>query len=186
MKNLMVATTVVLSACSTVTPTKTATPTQALAPEPVAPAQAQAAAPTQAAPAREQAVPVAGVTPPIASLSDLEAMTFGCPKAGLNAAAREAAKAPAQGRYQFSYFKVISDSHHSLYEVHFKSNDHEDPDLKYCVAVYCQQGWDPRTTKTSVSSMSERPPTKAGAADTAHGAHCGADPQTPVKRRPKR
>jgi len=50
MKNLMVATTVVLSACSTVTPSKTATPTQAVAPEPVAPAQAQAAAPTQAAP----------------------------------------------------------------------------------------------------------------------------------------
>jgi hypothetical protein len=119
-------------------------------------------------------------------LNDLDAVTLGCPKAGLNAAAREAAKARAQGRYQFSYFKMISDSHHSLYEVHFKSNDHEDPDLKYCVAVYCQQGWDPRTTKTSVSSMSERPPTKAGAADTAHGAHCGADPQTPVKRRPKR
>ena len=49
-------------------------------------------------------------------------MTFGCPKAGLNAAAREAAKVPSQGTYQFSYFKIINDSHHAAYEVHFKSN----------------------------------------------------------------
>jgi hypothetical protein len=114
-------------------------------------------------------------------------MTFGCPKAGLNAAAREAAKAPAQGRYQFSYFKLISGSHHSVYEVHFTSNDHEDPELKYCVSVYCQQGWDPRTTKTSVSLMSDGPaPTGASAAGAAHGAHCGVMPQTRVKQRSKR
>ena len=60
-------------------------------------------------------------------------MTFGCPKAGLNAAAREAAKVPSQGTYQFSYFKIINDSHHAAYEVHFKSNYAGEPDLKYCV-----------------------------------------------------
>ncbi|MBL8527931.1 MAG: hypothetical protein JNL68_09635 [Burkholderiales bacterium] len=173
MKHILVLAAVALSACSTVTPTKTAPPAQPAAPQAAAPAPAPAPAPEPAA-------------PPIASLSDLEAMTFGCPKAGLNAAAREAAKAPAQGRYQFSYFKIISDAHHSLYEVHFESNDHEDPDLKYCVAIYCQQGWDPKTTKTSVSLMSDGPPTKAGAADAAHGARCGVAPQTPQKRKPRR
>ena len=49
-------------------------------------------------------------------------MTFSCPKAGLNAAAREAAKVPSQGTYQFAYFRIINDSHHASYEVHFKSN----------------------------------------------------------------
>jgi hypothetical protein len=113
-------------------------------------------------------------------------MTFGCPKAGLNAAAREAAKATGQGRYQFSYFKLISESHHSLYEVHFKSNDHEDPDLKYCVAIYCQQGWDPKTAKTSVSLMGDAPASKGSAAGGAHGAHCSSAPQIRVKQRSKR
>lgn len=85
-------------------------------------------------------------------LSALEAMTFSCPKAGLNAAAREAANVPSQGTYQFAYFKIISDSHHAAYEVHFKSNYAGEEDLKYCVDVYCQQGWDP-TAKTSVTVM---------------------------------
>lgn len=89
-------------------------------------------------------------------LSELAAMTFGCPRAALNAAAREAAKVPSQGTYQFSYFKLINDSHHAAYEVHFKSNYQDEADLKYCVAIYCQQGWDPRTTKTSVSLMSSQ------------------------------
>lgn len=188
MKKILIVAAVTLSACSTVSPTKTAPPAQPMVPQAGAPAPAPAAGPTQAAaPAPERAGPAADAAPPTGSLGDLEAMTFGCPKAGLNAAAREAAKAPAQGRYQFSYFKVISDSHHSLYEVHFKSNDHEDPDLKYCVAVYCQQGWDPRTTKTSVSLMHDGPPsTKAGAAGAAHGAHCGVAPPTRVKQRSKR
>ena len=98
-------------------------------------------------------------------------MTFSCPKAGLNAAAREAAKVPSQGTYQFAYFKIINDSHHASYEVHFKSNYQGEADLKYCVAIYCQQGWDPKTTKTSVTLMSnERQP----AAGAAHGADCGA------------
>jgi hypothetical protein len=90
-------------------------------------------------------------------------MTFGCPKAALNAAAREAAKVRSQGTYQFSYFKIISDSHHSAFEVHFKSNYTGEKDLKYCVAMYCQQGWDPRTTKTSVTLMNDprQPPGRA-------------------------
>ena len=57
-------------------------------------------------------------------------MTFTCVKAGLNAAAREAAKAPTEGSYQFAYFKIISDGHHSSYEVDFKSNYMGEPDLK--------------------------------------------------------
>jgi hypothetical protein len=102
----------------------------------------------------EQPASVAGFAPAVEEgLSDLEAMTFGCVKAGLNAAAREAAKVPAQGTYQFAYFNIISDSHHSSYEVFFKSNYQGEADLKYCVSMYCQQGWDPKTTKTSVSLM---------------------------------
>jgi hypothetical protein len=113
-------------------------------------------------------------------LSDLDAMTFGCPKAALNAAAREATKVPAQGTYQFAYFKILNDSHHAAYEVHFKSNYAGEADLKYCVAMYCQQGWDPKTTKASVTLMgSERQRTGPGA----HGAACGG-PQ-PASRRPK-
>ena len=81
-------------------------------------------------------------------------MTFDCPKAGLNAAAREAAKVPSQGTYQFSYFRIINDAHHASYEVHFKSNYIGEPELRYCVSMYCQQGWDPRTSKTEVTLMS--------------------------------
>jgi hypothetical protein len=115
-------------------------------------------------------------------LTDLDAMTFSCPKAGLNAAAREAAKAPSQGTYQFSYFRIVSDSHHAAYEVHFKSNYQGEPDLKYCVAIYCQQGWDPATSKTSVTLIGS---TRQPSAGTAHGAECDAKP-APVKRRLKR
>lgn len=115
-------------------------------------------------------------------LSDLDAMTFGCPKAGLNAAAREAAKVPSQGTYQFAYFRIVSDSHHASYEVHFKSNYVGERDLKYCVSVYCQQGWDPKTTKTSVTLMSDaRQPGK----DRAHVADCRVKPTPPVRRRVK-
>jgi hypothetical protein len=109
-------------------------------------------------------------------------MTFGCPKAALNAAAREAAKVPSQGTYQFAYFRINNASHHASYEVHFKSNYQGEADLKYCVAIYCQQGWDPKTTKTSVALMGNERQPVAGAA---HGADCGAKP-APVKRRLKR
>lgn len=174
MKAIVVLTTAVLSACTTATPTQVSTPKQA-----ATPSQTMAAAP-------EPPTPVAGSAPATDGLSDLNAVTFGCPKAGLNAAAREAAKAPSQGTYQFSYFKLINDSHHSAYEVHFKSNYHGEPDLKYCVSIYCQQGWDPKTTKTTVSLIGDgHRPTGAKAAGAAHGADCG-DRQTRAKRTPKR
>lgn len=98
------------------------------------------------------------VVPPTRALDDLDAMTFDCPKAGLNAAAREAAKVPAQGTYQFSYFKIVSDAHHATYEVHFKSNYVGEPDLQYCVSIYCQQGWDPAKTMVSVTLMGNEAP----------------------------
>lgn len=130
--------------------------------------------------------PQAGIAPASDGLSDLDAMTFSCPRAGLNAAAREAAKVPSQGHYQFAHFRIISDSHHSSYEVHFKSNYPGEADLKYCVSIYCQQGWDPNTSKTSVSLISNKPQsTEASAVGAAHRADCG-DQQTRVKRRLKR
>ena len=141
MKNIVVLTIIVLSACSTVTPT-----------------QEQ---PITVAPTQEQPVPVAGIAPASDGLSDLNAVTFSCPQAGLNAAAREAARVPSQGRYQFAYFRIINDAQHSLYEIHFKSNYQAEPDLKYCVSVYCQQGQDPAP---SVSLISNEPqPTAFGA-----------------------
>ena len=130
---------------------------------------------------QEQSAPGAGPAPASDGLSDLEAMTFGCAKAALNAAAREAAKVPSQGTYQFAYFRIINDSHYASYEVHFKSNYRGETDLKYCVVIYCQQGWDPKTTKTSVTLMSNERQPMGGAA---HGADCG-HAQAPVKRRLK-
>ena len=127
---------------------------------------------------QEQSGSVAGTEPATGGLSDLDAMTFGCVKAGLNAAAREAAKAPAQGTYQFAYFRIINDAHHSSYEVHFKSNYHGEPDLKYCVALYCQQGWDPKTTRTSVSLIGNEPRRRGVGA---HAAGCDGKP-APAKR----
>ena len=113
-------------------------------------AQQQSAAAADAAPARDR-------------LSDLDAMTFSCPKAALNAAAREAANVRSQGTYQFAFFRIVNDSHHASYEIHFKSNYPGEADLKYCVSVYCQQGWDPKT-KTSVSLMTAKPKPMRGAA----------------------
>jgi hypothetical protein len=131
---------------------------------------------------QEQSAPVAGPAPTSDGLSDLEAMTFDCPKAALNAAAREAAKVPSQGSYQFAYFSIMNDSHHASYEIHFKSNYQGEADLKYCVSLYCQQGWDAKTTKTSVRLMSnERQPV----GEAARGADCGHT-QAPMKRRLKR
>lgn len=136
MKKIVVLTTFVLSACSTMSPT--------------------------------QKQPVAGVGSVDVGLSDLTALTFRCPQAGLNAAAREAAGTPSQGSYQFSYFKLISGSHHSLYEVHFKSNYREEADLKYCVSVYCQQGQEPDPKVSLVSNEAE-----ADAGGAARSAVCG-------------
>lgn len=116
---------------------------------------------------------------PSHGLADLEAMVFGCPKAGLNAAAREAAKAPSQGTYQFSYFNILHDAHHAFYEVHFKSNYQGEPELKYCVSLYCQQGWDPRTSKTEVTLMS----TERRRGVATHTAACGVPSEEGKKRR---
>ena len=130
---------------------------------------------------QNQSAPVTATAPANDRLSDLDAMTFSCPRAGLNAAAREAGKVRSQGTYQFAYFRIINDSHHAAYEIHFKSNYAGEADLKYCVSVYCQQGWDP-TTKMSVTLMkNERP--RAGVA--AHATSCG-QAAAPVKPRLKR
>ena len=129
----------------------------------------------------EQSTPVADA-PASDGLSDLGAMTFSCPKAALNAAAREAARVPSQGTYQFSYFRIVSGTHHAAYEIHFKSNYEGEADLKYCVSLYCQQGWDPKTTKTSVTLMSTE---RQRGAVAQHGADCG-NTQAPVERRLKR
>jgi len=102
-------------------------------------------------------------------LSDLESLTFGCPKAALNAAARQASQVPSQGTYQFSYFNIVSNTHHAAYEVHFKSNYADEPVLKYCVEMYCQQGWDPKTAKTAITLMGDKP---RRAAAGAHADSC--------------
>ena len=131
----------------------------------------------QAVAAPQEPVPAEALL--AAGLSDLNAMTFSCPKAGLNAAARQAAKAPSQGTYQFSYFKIVSDTHHAAYEVYFKSNYEGEPELRYCVEMYCQQGFDPKTTKTTVTLMSTQ---VAGA--RMHGGTCGGH-QPATNRRMK-
>jgi hypothetical protein len=141
---------------------------------------AQTAA-AQPVPGSQSTAAAAGTTPATDDLSALDAMTFGCPKAALNAAAREAAKVTSQGTYQFAYFKIITDAHHASYEVHFKSNYTGEPDLKYCVAMYCQQGWDPKTTRAEVTLMGDA--RHAGAA--AHAGSCAIKP-APAARRLKR
>lgn len=127
-----------------------------------APAEVQSPPPAPAAPPPPPAAVVSAPPPAPADngLNDLASMTFGCPKAALNAAAREAAKVQAEGTYQFAYFGIVSDSHHGAYEVHFKSNYQSEPLLKYCVSIYCQQGWDPKTSKTEVALIEE--PAKPG------------------------
>lgn len=148
MKNIIVITTIALSACSAAPP----------------PTREQ---PITATPSQEQS-PVAGIAPASDGLSDLNALTFSCPQAGLNAAAREAAKVPSQGRYQFAYFKIINDSHHSLYEIHFKSNYQAEADLNYCVSVYCQQGQEPAPSVSLIGNES-----RSTAASEVEVAHCG-------------
>jgi hypothetical protein len=132
--------------------------------------------------AQERIAPADRGVPAATGLSDLDAVTFGCPKAALNAAARAAAKVRSQGTYQFSYFKIINDSHHSSYEIHFKSNYEGEPDLKYCVAIYCQEGWDPTTTKAEVTLMGN---TRQSVRMPAHEADCREKPAA-VRRSVKR
>ena len=173
MKNILVLTTVVLSACSTTTPPQSGA--QTTNPAGTASSTEIGSRAQASTPPREQATPGADSAAAEISLNDLNVITFSCAKVGLNAAARKAAQERANGSYQFSYFRLVSSSHHSTYEVHFKSNNYEDPDLKYCVSVYCQQGWDPKTANPSVSSMSKATrPTRANAADAEPVTDCGA------------
>ena len=120
--------------------------------------------------------------PATSGLSDLAALTRSCSMAALNAAARRAAGAPTQGKYQFSYFNIISDSHHAQYEVHFTSNYEGESELKYCVEIYCQQGWDPRTAKPTISLMSNASQRRTA---EPHGSGCG-QAHKPVTGRTKR
>jgi len=120
--------------------------------------------------------PPAAATPSDSSpgadtLKDLDALTLSCPRAALNAAAREAAKVHAQGAYHFSYFNIVSESHHARYEVHFRSNYEGEPELKYCVVLYCQQGWDPAKSQPAVSLLSAQPSSTTA---TARAASCPA------------
>ena len=131
-------------------------------------AQDEAPATASAPHSHAKPAPVASSGSPTQGLSDLDAMTFDCPKAGLNAAAREAARVPSQGTYQFSYFRIINDAHHAAYEVHFKSNYTGEPELRYCVLIYCQQGWDPTKTHTQVTLISDERQGPAG-----HESTCG-------------
>lgn len=170
MKHLMAAVIVLgLAACSQAPRKQPVTP---LVPLP---------APSAVPEPREQPAAVSVAEAPDNGLRDLEAVTLSCPKAALNAAAREAAKAPTEGTYQFAHFHIINDSHHASYEVRFKSNYQGEPELKYCVSMYCQQGWDPRTTRTSVRLLREE---RRRAGTAAHEAACGRE-HAPMNRRSK-
>jgi hypothetical protein len=156
MKKLLTLIPLIFIACSTVEPQQPDSPTPALAtPQPVA---------------VETPVPLDN------NLSDLNAMTFTCPKAALNIAAREAKKAPSLGSYQFSFFRIVNNSHHAQYEVHFKSNVLEEPELKYCVSIYCQQGWDPNTSKSTVRLISDSGLQSGDPKKSAHEPSCGYGP----------
>ena len=149
------------------------------------PAGVAAASP---APAAAAAVPTQPERPAVAaraasrpsSLSDLGVHDIWLFRGRVECRRADVPKVPSRGNYQFSFFRTHSDSHHASYEVHFKSNFQGEPDLKYCVAIYCQQGFDPTTTKTSVTSMRARSRSTAGAG---HGGDCSARPAR--RKRPK-
>jgi hypothetical protein len=158
MKKLLAIIPLILTACST-----------------AAPQQPESATPQRAA----------VETPAVVkdSLNDLDAMTFACPKAALNAAAREAKKVPSEGSYQFSFFRIANNSHHAQYEVHFKSNVLGEPELKYCVSVYCQQGWNPKTSKTTVRLMDDKGQPSGNSKASAHEPNCGDESPRPRQRK---
>ena len=138
------------------------------------PAQDEPASSSSVAVAAAKPAAVDAAAPASQGLADLDSMTFDCPKAGLNAAARAAAKVPSQGTYQFSYFRIINDAHHASYEVHFSSNYVGEPELRYCVFMYCQQGWNPNTTRIDVRSMSDEDSRAAAERRGACTAHADA------------
>ena len=135
------------------------------------------AAVQNAAIAQEKPADGTAAAPVASGLSDLETLTRSCSTAALNAAARRAASVPTQGKYQFTYFSLISDSHHALYEVHFRSNYQGESELKYCVEMYCQQGWDPKTAKATITVLSNSPQRDAA---KSHAGGCG-QMQMPAK-----
>ena len=160
MKNLLAPLAVTVIACTPASQTPSASVVPQSAPS--AQVAQKPAPPIPVTPTAAAAVTPAALVaePPAADngLNDLAAMTFGCPKAALNAAASAAAKVPTEGSYQFAYFGIVSDSHHAMYEVHFKSNYQSEAPLKYCVAIYCQEGWDPKTTLPVVTLIDETKP----------------------------
>jgi hypothetical protein len=79
-------------------------------------------------------------------LKDLEGITFACPAAALNAAARAAKVLPTNGSYQFASFKILINSPQARYEVGFISNVGGEPAVIFEVSLYCQQGWNPNDT----------------------------------------
>jgi hypothetical protein len=117
------------------------------------------------------ATPPSAEAPSDAGLKDLDAMTFACPRAALDAAARAASKVQSLGTYQFSFFRIVNLSHHAQFEVHFQSNYPGEPDLKYCVVLYCQQGWDPAHSPTVTLLDAAH----ASIAVTSHAESCEAD-----------
>lgn len=175
MKNLLAGLAVTVISCTTASQPPEC-PQSAPPPAPVA----EKPGPPVAPPTAPSAGPPAPVVESPAAdngLSDLAAMTFSCPTAALNAAASAAAKVPSEGSYQFAYFGIVSDSHHAMFEVHFKSNYQSEPLLKYCVAIYCQQGWDPKTTQpvvTLIDDTKHAPTAKAGSHCTDKSMHAGA------------
>jgi hypothetical protein len=56
--------------------------------------------------------------------------------------------------------------------------------LKFCVAIYCQQGFDPATTKASVALMGTK--AAAHAASAGHAANACSPGRTPARRRKTR
>jgi hypothetical protein len=76
-------------------------------------------------------------------------------QAGLNAAAREASRLPPRAPINSPFSGSSATPHHSTYEVHFKSKYEGEKELKYRVAIYCQQGWDPTNTQPMVTLMSD-------------------------------
>jgi len=163
MKFILALSTIILSACSEM-------PSTVEQPRVVSPVQ-------------EQSSSKVSTKPAIDGLSDLGAMTFSCPQAGLNAAAREAAKVPSQGHYQFAYFRIVNDAHHSLYEVHFTSNYQSEAELKYCVSVYCQQGQDQAPSVSLITNASD--PSVTSEKGTVHSISCGEPPPFTKKIEPK-
>lgn len=164
MKNLIVLILLMLTACSTGTTKQPNSPTAAAQP---------AAAENQASVVNN-------------GLSDLDAVTFACPKAALNAASREVKKAATMGSYQFSYFRIVNNSHHAQYEIHFTSNVHEEPELIYCVSIYCQQGWDPKTSKTTVELMNDSGRPNSDHKTSADMQNCGHEPPPRAHQRKKK